>query len=212
MSLRSFDIRRSFAASRRTRSPGQGLVEFALILPLLLLLLLGIMEVGRMLVIYSSLSSAAKQAARYGSVAGDSDALVSGEQSFYLDCAGMKETALRTSILVGLDTDDIGIAYDRGTTAEPIGRCPLGAATPVLSETIKDGYRVIISITTIYRLWARPIRRDLTQTWPSPSRACRLSCHPMAGSRIGSRRPTTAQAAPSPTVLLSPTRCRPVWR
>lgn len=133
------------------RSRGQGLLEFALILPLLLLFILGTIEVGRMLAIYSSLSGAAKQAARYGSVAGDSDALASGEQSFYLDCAGIKETALRTSILVGLDSDDIGIGYDRGNTAEPIGRCALGDASPTLSETIKDGYRVIITITAVYR-------------------------------------------------------------
>lgn len=142
---------RPFNRSAKARPRGQGLLEFALILPLLLLFILGIIEVGRMLAIYSSLSSAARQAARYGSVAGDSDALTSLEQPFYLDCAGMKETALRTSILVGLDTDDIGIGYDRGTATEPIGRCPLFALTPTLSETIKDGYRVIITITVIYK-------------------------------------------------------------
>ncbi|HUM37637.1 MAG TPA: TadE/TadG family type IV pilus assembly protein, partial [Anaerolineae bacterium] len=43
-------------AKRSNRRPkGQGLVEFALILPLLLLILLGIFEFGRVLFIYSNL-------------------------------------------------------------------------------------------------------------------------------------------------------------
>lgn len=134
-----------------TRQRGQGLLEFALILPLLLLFVLGVIEAGRMLAIYSSLSSAAQQAARYGSVAGDSDTSTSGEQPLYLDCIGMKAAAQRSSLLVGLGSGDINISYDRGTTAEPIGACGLDAASPTLSETIQDGYRVIISITAVYQ-------------------------------------------------------------
>ena len=126
-------------------------MEFALILPLLLLLALGIIEAGRMLAIYSSLSSASKQAARYGSVSGDSQPGLAGEQPFYLDCLGMKQHAINTSLFVGLDADDIAITYDRGSTDQYVGRCALGDPTPTLSETIQDGYRVIISITTIYR-------------------------------------------------------------
>ncbi len=154
MLARFFARLRPFNRSATARPRGQGLLEFALILPLLLLFILGVIEAGRMLAIYSSLSSAARQAARYGSVAGDSptlDPLDNEPLAYYEDCAGIKSTALRTSILVGLDTDDIGIGYDRGTTTEPIGRCVLGAATPTLSETIKDGYRVIITITAIYK-------------------------------------------------------------
>ncbi len=44
---------------------GQGLVEFALILPVLLLLIFGILEFGRMLFIYANLFNAAREASRY---------------------------------------------------------------------------------------------------------------------------------------------------
>ena len=47
---------------------GQDLVEFAIALPVLLLLLLGIMEVGVLIFSYSSIANAAREGARYGSV------------------------------------------------------------------------------------------------------------------------------------------------
>jgi len=52
--------------NRKREASGQGLVEFALILPLLLLILLGIFEFGRVLFIYSNLFNAAREGARYG--------------------------------------------------------------------------------------------------------------------------------------------------
>ena len=131
------------------KSRGQGLLEFALVLPLLLLFILGIIEAGRMLAIYSSLSSASKQAARYGSVAGDS--ISDSTLAFYEDCNGIRQAALRASILVGLEPDDIGIGYDRGNSAESIGRCALNDPTPTISETIQDGYRVVVTTTVVYK-------------------------------------------------------------
>jgi Flp pilus assembly protein TadG len=47
---------------------GQELVEFALILPLLLLLLLGIIEFGRAILAYNTIANAAREGARYGIV------------------------------------------------------------------------------------------------------------------------------------------------
>src|SRR5258706_8818283 len=79
----------------RRRERAQGLLEFAMILPLMLLFLLGVVEVGRMLAIYSSVSASARQSARYGAVIGDSGL----GQSFYLDCAGMRKKAQATSFL-----------------------------------------------------------------------------------------------------------------
>lgn len=131
-------------------------MEFALILPLLLLFVLGIIEAGRMLAIYSSLSSAAKQAARYGAVVGNSehvDAVTLQPLIYYEDCDGIRQAALRSSLLVGLEVDDVGIGYDRGTALEPIGRCALGDIRPTLlpTETIKDGYRIVVTVTAVYR-------------------------------------------------------------
>lgn len=55
---------RRMHASSRDRRRGQGLVELALILPVLLLFMLGLMEFGRILFIYTEVSNAAREALR----------------------------------------------------------------------------------------------------------------------------------------------------
>jgi len=75
-----------FGKSARRPDRGQGLVEFALVLPLLLLLLVGVVELGRMLVIYSSVNAASREAARYGAAAGVGPNGV----EYYLDETGMR--------------------------------------------------------------------------------------------------------------------------
>jgi Flp pilus assembly protein TadG len=57
---------------RRKPSRGQALVEFALVLPLFLLLLFGLVDVGRVVFINNSLAEAARDGARWGSVQGRS--------------------------------------------------------------------------------------------------------------------------------------------
>ncbi len=57
---------RRLHASGRDRERGQGLVELALILPVLLLFMLGLMEFGRILFIYTEVSNAAREALRAG--------------------------------------------------------------------------------------------------------------------------------------------------
>jgi len=49
----------------KNKTKGQGLVEFALILPLLLMLILGIIEGGRIIWAYVTVQNAAREAARY---------------------------------------------------------------------------------------------------------------------------------------------------
>lgn len=52
----------------RNRETGQQLVEFALILPLLLLLLFGLMEFGLVVYAYNTLANIGREVARYGSI------------------------------------------------------------------------------------------------------------------------------------------------
>jgi TadE-like protein len=65
----------SHTRSRRG-SAGQALVETALILPLFLTLLLGIVDMGRAVWATTSLASAAREAARYAIVHGGTAAIV----------------------------------------------------------------------------------------------------------------------------------------
>jgi hypothetical protein len=57
---------------RRSRSPGQALVEFALVLPLFITLLLAIFDLGRVIWARNSVENAAREGARYAIVHGDS--------------------------------------------------------------------------------------------------------------------------------------------
>jgi hypothetical protein len=53
---------------RRRRTSGQALVEFALVLPIFLLLLFGLIDVGRYVYVSNAFNQAAREAARYGAV------------------------------------------------------------------------------------------------------------------------------------------------
>lgn len=53
---------------RRRAARGQSLVEFALVLPVLLLIMLGLFDAGRAIYAYNTVSNAAKEAARTGIV------------------------------------------------------------------------------------------------------------------------------------------------
>ena len=60
-------MRRLFRARPR-RTPGQALVEFALVIPLFLLILFGIVDMSRFVFDSNSLNEAAREAARQGTV------------------------------------------------------------------------------------------------------------------------------------------------
>ena len=63
----------------RRRQRGQGLAEFALVLPVFLLMLLGMVDIGRAVWANNAVANAAREAARYASVHGGScEDLVSG--------------------------------------------------------------------------------------------------------------------------------------
>jgi Flp pilus assembly protein TadG len=59
---------------RRDSSRGQGLVEFAIVLPVLMLLLVGFFDLGRVILAHDALSHAAREAVRYAIVHGASSA------------------------------------------------------------------------------------------------------------------------------------------
>jgi hypothetical protein len=90
------------------KSKAQALVEFAIVLPVLMLLLYGLLEVGRILFLYSTVVTASRQAARYGSASGAG----TGGVYRYQDCIGMKNAASRVAFLGPFDT--ISIQYDTG--------------------------------------------------------------------------------------------------
>ncbi|MEJ2447082.1 MAG: Calx-beta domain-containing protein [Anaerolineales bacterium] len=86
---------------------GQGMLEFALVLPLLLVLLVGIFEFGRIMFTYSVAIAASREAARYGAATHD----IGGGISQYEDCQGIREAAKRFGKYAGINDSDITIQY-----------------------------------------------------------------------------------------------------
>ena len=127
--------------NRKVRA--QGMVEFALVLPLLLVLVYGVIEAGRLLFIYSATQTASREAARYGSAAGD----IGGNIAHYEDCAGIRAAARRLGSLAGIQDANIGISYDHGPgTGAPFATCPPGAGTEV-----NLGDRIIVQVMATFR-------------------------------------------------------------
>jgi hypothetical protein len=121
-------------------SKAQGMVEFALILPVLLVLLFGIMEFGRLLFIYVTTTSASREAARYGTAVGPS----TNNLPRFRDCAGMREAAKRVGILSNLRDEDILIWYDYGPGTATYGfDCSPNVDVPL-------GSRVVVQVHTPY--------------------------------------------------------------
>ncbi len=73
---------------RAKRQKGQALVEFAMTLPVLMLMILGIMDISRIFFAYSEASNSLRDALRFAEVLG-----VLGGSPPYLDCDGMREAA-----------------------------------------------------------------------------------------------------------------------
>lgn len=134
--------------SRKIKSPaiGQALVEFALLLPILLLLVLGVIEFGRIFLLYTEASNAAREAARYGVAAGDSPNSIAR----FLDCAEIRQAALDTTVLSDFTPieDNIEIAYDKpfGNSTKIVGFCDDGLA----ENDIQQGYRIVVTVTATF--------------------------------------------------------------
>ena len=118
---------------------GQGMVEFALTLPLLLALVFGVIEFGRLLFFYSAITTGTREAARYGAAAG----LVGGSDARYQDCTGIRSAARRISGLAGVEDGDVSIVYDEGPGSASLGSCPVGGTGPALDL----GDRIIVTVT-----------------------------------------------------------------
>jgi hypothetical protein len=95
----------------------QAIVEFAIVLPILMALLVGILEVGRMIFIYSAVTNASREASRYASAIGQDN---SGNY-VYKYCEGIREKANKSAFLISLSS--ITIAYDTGPGGTSIGTC-----------------------------------------------------------------------------------------
>lgn len=126
----------------------QGMLEFAIILPILLMMLFGIIEFGRLLFTYSAVVTAARESSRYGAASGNVDNDPT-KPYYYQDCDGIRAAAIRIGSIAGITntasaTNGVVIAYDKGPGAAAVGSgCPApGPSTVVLNK----GDRIIVTV------------------------------------------------------------------
>jgi len=110
----------------------QSIVEFALVLPVLLLIIYGLLEVGRLIFIYSTVVTASREAVRYGSATGLN---VTGGVPRYNDCAGIRAAAKNVDFLSAVDNASILISYDNGPGTSDYSTCPVGQSTGGPTDT-----------------------------------------------------------------------------
>jgi len=122
---------------------GQGIVEFALVFPILLILILGIIALGHMFISYILTISASREAVRYAAVAGMNE---SGTFMRYRDCTGIRDNALRIGAFAGIEAEDVIVEYDNGPGSSVFATCPLNGIGPALTS----GTRVLVSIDHQY--------------------------------------------------------------
>lgn len=118
------------------------MVEFALALPILLTLLYGLLETGRLLFIYASTVTAARQAVRYGSATGDSP----NGFPYYNDCGGIETAARQVGFINTFES--VAISYDGGLNSVNGNPLPMTPAKTCGDANIPDnGDRIIVTVS-----------------------------------------------------------------
>ena len=136
-------IRRKPRIGMQKRERAQAMAEFALTIPIFLMLAFGIIEFGRVFAAFSSVYAGAREAARYGASVGLSNGV-----ERYKDCSGMMSAGQRVAFMFGLDTVDIrydginDVLYNQ-TNFSSLPAC--GTITPELGD------RIVVRATTNYQ-------------------------------------------------------------
>lgn len=200
--------------NRRNNFRAQAMVEFMLALPLLVVLIYGTIEVARLVFIFSSVANASRQAARYGSGAGEIDNV-----AFYQNCAAIREVANRSAYVVPFD--EITITYDRGVNQNgsqiPISNVnpsPDSDTCPIKDGLIRNGDRIIVKVTASYEPIISIIPLEPLKVVSASARTFLISI-PILGSDMPrafsaetatpSKIPTVISFTNTPTVYLTST-------
>jgi len=121
------------------REEGQELAEYALVLPVLLLLLFGIIEIGSLIYSYNTIANAAREGSRYGVThPGDYEGVEAATRRLTV---GLDQAALTVNPIMNERTVCVEVTYSFGLTTgmivQALGRGPtlqLRAVSTMRSE------------------------------------------------------------------------------
>lgn len=140
------------AALRQARDEGQALIEFALLLPVILLLILGLLDLGRAVAQENTLAFAAREATRYAIVHGSNSA------SPVPACASCQNATLTQVVrdnAIGVPSVTVTVSYPDGNNDRGM-RVAVDATAPfvplpsqyllngALTITLRGGSQLVI--------------------------------------------------------------------
>ena len=185
--------------NHRRRLRGQGLVEFALLLPVLLLIIIGTIEFGRILFIYTNINNAAREGTRYGMV-------------HPKDQNGIINHVTDRLELVSPNDIFMNITYDRGPGTAPIPvdqafstdrvivtlQYTIQPLTPLMRPFMSTG----MMLRAENRRTIQTVRTDVPSTLAAPAPPPYIA--PTSTPTRGGPTPTKT-FTPAPTETLPPT-------
>lgn len=127
----------------RKHQGAQATVEFALTILIFMMTVLGIIEFSRLFLVYSSVYTASREAARYGSSVGDYNSL------HYQDCDGIKQVAVNMGFFGGVKTSDVDVYYEStpGASADRLETC----TDATTKYNAKLGDRIVVGIQVTFK-------------------------------------------------------------
>jgi Flp pilus assembly protein TadG len=170
----------------RRRRRGQALVEFALVLPLLLLMVFGIVDAGRLIYAYNTVSNSARNGARVaivnqstsGAETCDTTATTPGATAWPVGCA------ISSGIGLGIKDTDVTVTY-RDVTDTQNCQPPPATDPPVVAigciavvevtgkfQPLTPVIGQIIGAVDVKSTTKIPVERVCTNPPPSPIPSC----------------------------------------
>lgn len=128
--------------SNNTHRRGQGIVEFALVLPVFLIFVLGIMEFGRLLFIYAATQTASREGSRFGAATENLG-----------KCSNIRDATKRLAFLTGISDSNIAVYYnndpedDTEFTCSSVGICPTSGSGSYLKGATD---RIVVQVALRY--------------------------------------------------------------
>ncbi len=184
----------------KKRTKGQGIVEFAIVLPILLLVVFGLIEFGRLLFFYTVVNNASREGARYGIAVGE----VGGGSLRYFDCTGIRDAGLSIGRFAGMQSSDIFISYDGGPgTSTKYATCEILAAYGG-GDTIKFGDRIVVYTGITYTPLLTYLGLNITPFTMSSSSHRTIVKEAWIVPAAGAPPPSTATTAPTMTSTIDP--------
>jgi Flp pilus assembly protein TadG len=143
--------------TRRSRTRGQAMVEFAIIFPVFILLLVGMFDFGRVVWVNNTLATAAREAARYAIVHGTKSACPVGPAAAgtVIPVAG---TACPFPSPSRQAIKDVAQKWAAGTSASVTVHVCYGVVTSCTSDTDQAnatnarGMQVMVTVTSVVDL------------------------------------------------------------